>query len=111
MNVCQKDVVLLPYPFSDFEGEKVRPAIVVSNNDLNMKSEDCVMVPLTGVIKDESYSVLIKQENLAFGKLIKPSRARADKILAVDKSIIILRIGAINDRTFEEIKSEIGKIF
>ena len=38
MHINQKELVLLPYPFSDLEGTKVRPAIVVSNNSFNKKS-------------------------------------------------------------------------
>lgn len=34
MNVHQKEIVLLPYPFSDLEGKKVRPAVIVSNDKL-----------------------------------------------------------------------------
>lgn len=110
MNVQQKEIVLLPYPFSDLEGTKVRPAIVVSNNIFNRKSDDCIMVPLTTVIKDEPYSVIINQEDLTSGKLLKPSRVRADKIFTVEKDLIMMKICVINDKTFEKIKGEIVKI-
>jgi len=29
MNVSQKEIVLINYPFSDLEGKKVRPAIII----------------------------------------------------------------------------------
>ena len=67
------------------------------------------MVPLTTVIKDEPYSIIISQEDLASGKLLKPSRVRADKIFAVEKGLIIMKIGVINDKTFDNIKEEIVK--
>jgi len=111
MNVQQKEIVLLPYPFSDLEGTKVRPALIVSNNSFNKKSDDCIMVPLTTVIKDEPYSILINQEDLSSGKLLKPSRIRVDKIFTVEKNLIVMKIGAINDRTFEKIKDKISKLF
>ena len=110
MEVRQKEIVLLPFPFSDLERNKVRPAIVVSSNNLNSKSLDCIMVPLTSVIKEEPYSVLISQEDLISGRLMVPSRIRADKIFSVEKSLIIMRIGKINDKTFKIIKEEIIKI-
>jgi len=110
MNIKQKNIVLLPYPFTDLEGTKVRPAIVISNDNLNKKSDDCIMVPLTTVIKDEPYSILITQENLSSGKLLKPSRVRADKIFTVEKKLVMMEIGTINDTTFKRIKSEIAKV-
>ena len=111
MHVNQKEIVLLPYPFSNFEGTKVRPAIIVSNDFLNKKSADCIMVPLTSVIKDEPHSFVITQQDLSLGKLLKPSRLRVDKIFAVEKDLIIMKIGIINEKTFEKIKTEIIKMF
>jgi mRNA interferase MazF len=111
MTLKQKELVLLPYPFSDQEGSKVRPALIISNNSFNKKSEDCIMIPLTTVIKEVPYSVLINQENLTSGKLLKPSRIRIDKIFTIRQSLVRMKIGVINDSTFKEIKSEISKIF
>jgi mRNA interferase MazF len=111
MNVKQKELVLLPYPFSNMEGMKVRPALVISNDIFNLKSDDCLMVPLTSIIKNEPYSVLIEQQDLRAGKLIKSSRARLDKIFTVEKKLIIKKIGILNDKTFDEIKKEILKVF
>jgi mRNA interferase MazF len=111
MNIKQKEIVLLPYPFTDLERTKVRQAIVVSNDYFNRKSDDCVMVPLTTVIKDEPYSILINQEDLSSGKLLRPSRVRADKIFTVEKKLVMMKIGTVNNTTFEKIKSELTKIF
>ena len=111
MNIKQKDIVLLPYPFTDLEGTKVRPAMVVSNDIFNNKSADCIMVPLTSVIKDHPYSILINQIDLSSGKLLKPSRIRADKVFTVEKKLIIMKIGILNDKTFQNVKSELNKIF
>ena len=111
MILQQKELVLLPYPFSDQGGSKVRPAIVVSNDNFNKRCEDCVLVPLTTVIKDEPFSLMLNQDNLEFGKLLKQSRIRIDKIFTIKKSLIIMKIGKINDKTIEKIKFEISKVF
>ena len=111
MNVKQKEVVLLPFPFTDLKGKKVRPAIVISNDNFNNKSGDCIMVPITSVIRDEHYSILINQEDLSSGKLIRPSRIKIDKIFSVEKKLVIMKIGTINNELFERIKSELYKIF
>ena len=111
MQVNQKELVLLAYPFSNLEGTKVRPALVVSNNQFNKKSKDCVMVPLTTIIKDEPYSIIIEQENLSSGKLLKKSRIRADKIFSVEKELITMKIGELKHNSFEKIKKEIFNIF
>ncbi len=111
MNINQKDIVLLPYPFTDLQGAKVRPALVVSNDALNRKSEDCILVPLTTVLKEEPYSIIITPADLSFGKLIQQSRIRVDKIFSVQKRLIITRIGTLKEDIFEKVKDELGNIF
>ena len=110
MNISQREIVLLPYPFSNLEGTKVRPAVVISNNNFNKMSDDCVMVPLTTVIKNEPYSILVDQENLTSGKLLRSSRIRVDKVFAVEKKLVIMKIGIIDKETFGKIKFEFIKI-
>lgn len=111
MNVIQKEIVLLPYPFSDLENTKIRPALVVSNNNFNNKSKDCIMVPLTSVLNDEPFSVVITQSDLTAGKLIKTSRIKTEKIFAVQKNLIKLKIGILNNRAFDKVIKEIIKLF
>lgn len=111
MKVSQKELVLLPFPFSNLGETKFRPALVVSNDFFNKRGNDCILVPLTSVIKNEKFSVSINQENLNSGKLLKPSRIKTDKIFSIEKDLISMKVGTINDETFEKIKQEIYDIF
>ena len=111
MNLKQKEIVLLPFPFTDLEGSKVRPAIIVSNDYLNKRSDDCIMVPLTAVIKDAPYSTIINQEDMGSGKLVKPSMVRIDKIFTVEQKLAIMKIGSINNMIFTKIKNELIRMF
>jgi mRNA interferase MazF len=106
MNVSQKEIVLIPYPFSNMEENKVRPALILSNNLFNKKSDDCLLAPLTSAIKDEPYSVLIEQKDLASGKLVKLSRIRLDKLFVIEKNRIVFKIGILNEQSFSKVKKE-----
>ena len=107
MNAKQCDVVLLPVPFGDQTAIKVRPAIVVSNDRINAASDDLILVPLTSVIKDVPYSLIITQKSFSEGELIATSRARADKIFTAHKSLIRMKIGKIKSSVLAEIKQDI----
>ena len=111
MNINQKDLVLLPYPFSNLREKKVRPAIIVSNNNFNKMCSDCIVVPLTSVIKDEPFSIPLNQNDLSNGKLIKPSRIRVDKLFSVEKSVVQMKIGSVSDTFFDKLKSELIEVF
>lgn len=110
MKVSQKEIVLIPYPFSNLEEKKVRPALVISNNLFNNKSQDCLLAPLTSVIKDEPFSILIEQKNLNSGKLIRQSRVRLDKIFVIEKNKIVFKVGILNEQTFNLVKNEFHKL-
>ena len=111
MEIAQKDVVLLPFPFSDLGGKKFRPALIISNETLNKKSADCLMVPLTTVIKDEPYSIVIDDKDIKTGELANRSRVRVDKIFSVEKRLIVAKIATLKDETFERVKTELFKMF
>lgn len=110
MNIRQKDLVILPYPYTNHSRTKVRPAIIVSNDNIN-KTEDCIVAPLTTVIKESPYSIVISQEDMASGELVIPSRVRADKIVTIKKIMIHKVIGRIKEKTFEKIREELIKVF
>lgn len=107
MNLSQRDLILLEYPFSNLENKKIRPAIIISSNFYNQKSNDRLLVPLTSVLKEEDYSITIQQKDLSSGKLIKTSRIKVDKIFCANQQIIIKKIGSINEEVFEKIRKEI----
>lgn len=105
MKIYQKELVLISYPFSNLLYKKVRPALVISNDLFNKKSKDCILVPLTSNITEEPYSVIINQNNLEAGKLIKISKIRIDKIFSIEKNLIHMKIGKLNDETFDKVKN------
>ncbi len=68
-------------------------------------------MPLTSVIKQEPYSIILNQENLSSGKILTQSRIRADKIFCVDKELVKMKIGVIDENVLKKIKIELHKIF
>ena len=111
MNFKQKDIVLLPYPFSDLKRNKIRPGIIISKDEFNISSNDYLMMPLTTVIKNEPYSINIIQNDLSSGKLIRPSRIKIDKLFCVEKKIIIKKIGTLNDVIFDNLCKKLINLF
>ncbi|MHB1868174.1 MAG: type II toxin-antitoxin system PemK/MazF family toxin [Nitrososphaerales archaeon] len=53
--ISRRDIVLLTFPFSDLSGSKVRPAVVLSNDEHNAKFEDFIAVPMTSNLKNILY--------------------------------------------------------
>jgi mRNA interferase MazF len=102
--ISQRDIVLLSFPFSDLKYSKVRPALVVSNNQYNNKFEDFIAIPLTTNLKLREYAFLVTNKDLENGKLIVDSIIKIDRIFSVSKRLIRMNIGRINKETFNKIK-------
>ncbi|MCE2505634.1 MAG: type II toxin-antitoxin system PemK/MazF family toxin [Nitrosopumilaceae archaeon] len=106
----QRDIVLLPFPFSDLKQSKVRPVIVLSNDKYNKKYSDIVVVPLTSNLQKTDYDMLITNKNLEKGNLIADSRVKVDRIFSVEKKLIKMNIGKIDKQTFSKIRTLLSSL-
>ncbi len=106
----QRDIILTPFPFSNLEAEKVRPSIIISNNDYNKKFDDILVVPLTTNLNVRDYAILLSNADLEKGKLVKDSKIKADRVFSINKKFIKLIIGRINKEKFNSIKEMIYKL-
>ena len=107
----QGEIVLVPIPFTDLKDSKQRPALIISNDLHNSKVEDVVICGITSNIKDEEYSIMIEQKDMAEGNIYFLSRIKTDKIFTIHKNIIQKRIGKIKNEILVKVKEEIRKLF
>jgi mRNA interferase MazF len=110
MTVTQRDIVLLRFPFSELRGSKVRPALVISNNPYNSKSEDFIAVAITSNLKIRGYSIFLTNEDLERGNLIVSSKIKPDKIFSANKKLVRMNIGKVKNAIHEKTISSISEI-
>jgi mRNA interferase MazF len=106
----QREMVLIPIPFSDLKSKKRRPVIVISNDIYNQKTEDIVVVAVTSNIEQKDYTLLITQNDMEEGNLPKDSIIRVDKIYSLSQLIVVKRLGKIKQRTFEQIVTVLNSL-
>ena len=104
----QRDLLLVPFPFSDQSGRKVRPVIVISNNEFNSYSDDVIVVGVTSNISKDKYTINLTNNELDEGKLSTTCCIKVENVLKLDKELIIKKIGKINKETLKKI---IDKLF
>lgn len=104
----QKDLLLVPFPFSDQSGRKVRPVIVISNSEFNKYSDDVIVLGVTSNISKDKYTITLENRNLDEGKLSTKCCIKVENILKLDKELIIKKIGKINKET---LKNTIDKLY
>ena len=106
----QRDIVLLPFPFSDQTGLKVRPAIIISNDHFNKASEDLIVCAITSVIDKSKHSVLLDQKDIETGYLHQQSSIKVENILKIKKSIILKTIATVNKNVLTKVLDVLQKI-
>ena len=108
--ISQRDLLLVPFPFSDQLGKKVRPVIVVSNNKFNEHSEDILVIGVTSNITKDIYSLLLTNNDLDEGNLLVVCNIKVENILKVDKELVIKKIGKIKQEKLDQIIGILIKI-
>ncbi len=107
LNAFQRDILLVPFPFSDLSGQKVRPVVVISNDTFNTSSDDVLVCAITTTIKKQKYSILIDQTNIEEGNLHHSCCIKAESIVKISKKHIIKKIGKIDQNLFADVKRKI----
>ena len=106
----QKDIVLIPIPFTDLASQKKRPAIIISCDKYNETNEDIVVVALTSNIENRDFTVTLTNNDLENGTLKVTSMIRVDKIYTLNKSIVIRTFGRVKPDILIKIKDLILKL-
>jgi len=99
-------IVLVPFPFTDLSGNKVRPALIISTN---LKGGDVVVVFITSQTKSkEKHLVPITPD--AQNCLKAKSQIVCGKIATLDKKIILGEIGVISNTIEAAVNTELKRV-
>jgi len=102
----QKDVVLIPFPYSDLTLSKQRPALIISNEKIN-KMQDRVCCLITTKPHKDDLKITddcFEQGNLPFKSFIKPHR-----IFTIEESVIIKKLCKINNNLHNSVVNKINQ--
>ena len=100
MRFNQRDIVLIPFPYSDLSGTKQRPALIISNEVVN-KDEDricCLITSNPAMDGLEIYSPWFETGSLPFQSWIKPHR-----LFTIHEKIIKKKLCTINRTAHEKV--------
>jgi len=103
----QGDVVLVPFPFADLTGRKMRPAVIVSADP---QGGEIVLAFITSVLTNRSprgAEVEMLRSNAEFRRtgLKGDSLLRLDKLVTLSASLIFRRLGTVGPATEADINA------
>lgn len=106
MTYEQGSIVLLPFPFSDLEGMKKRPALVLSNADSQEKTGRFICMMITSAMPVNEYDIVIQK--LGSGRVIK---AKVNRVFTINQELVIKVLGKLEHSDFYTIFQAFFRLF
>jgi mRNA interferase MazF len=99
------DIVLIPFPFTDLSGNKLRPAVVLAEARL-----DLTVCFITSQLQwQEATDVLVQPRDP--NGIKKPSLIKLNKIATLDKALALGKIGVLNAVELTELNAKLKQLF
>jgi mRNA interferase MazF len=99
-------VVLVPFPFSDLSGSKLRPSLVLADAG----REDWILCQITSNPYGDPSAILITDDDFDKGSLQRQSYVRPTKLFTADNHLFVSQVGILKSNTLKEIISVIVKM-
>ena len=101
------DIVLIPFPFTDLSGVKVRPAVLLA---AHKKSNDIVVAFVTSKTTQGGQFNVILKPDWQNGLKVQ-STVLCDKIATLDCKVIVGKIGTCDTKIIHSIDVELKNVF
>jgi mRNA interferase MazF len=101
------EVVVLPFPQTNLQSGKRRPALVVAD----LPGDDLILCQITSQSRSDGFSILLTSTHFERGKLAIDSFIRCNRLFTVEHTVILYSAGKISNAKLEEAKTKIRQIF
>lgn len=108
MNYYKGDIVIVPVPFTDNEGYKLRPAVVISNDTVH-QTGDIMIVQITSKLKQDTLSIPVTNEDVT-EDLPAKSYIRVHKIFVLETRLIKGKVSSLKIAKYHELIQRINQI-
>ena len=103
ITVSQRDIVPIPFPYSDMNQQKRRPVIILSDSEYNSSNPDIICCAITSNPRNYAHSIDITNSDLESGTLMQDSRVKPTKVFTLEQNRIVKRLCKLNISKSKEI--------
>lgn len=111
INIKQRDIVLVPIPFSSLIENKKRPALIISNSKFHEGNEDFICCALTSNPQENTYCIEVNDSDIEEGNLDFKSKIKATKIFSLKKTLIQRTIARLNVEKTQKVLFKLNSYF
>ncbi len=99
-------VILVPFPFTDLAGQKVRPALVLHAS----KGEDCIVAFISSRKPGKKHAFEVPVAASRRNDLKQDSLIKCDKIATLQKKIVLGELGTLEREIMSATEDTLRKI-
>ena len=103
----QRQIVLVPFPYSDLSSTKRWPVLIVSNDSYNKTFNDGLVCVITSNLRKDEYSVSFRTMILRSGVLPESSVVKSHKLFTIHKDKIIKTFSLVKEELFNQVNEKI----
>jgi mRNA interferase MazF len=100
------DVVVAPFPYSDFSQVKIRPTLVIAV----LSGYDLVLCEITSQPVRNQYVIPINNTGFNTGSLNQDSNIRPEKVTTIERRLVRYKVGSLKQEKIEEVVRKIVDI-
>ena len=101
------EVVVLPFPQTNLQAGKRRPALVVAD----LPGDDLILCQITSQHRSDGFSILLTAADFERGRLAVDSFLRPNRLFTVEQSVILYAAGKVNPAKLQEARTRIRQLF
>jgi mRNA interferase MazF len=103
----QFDVIKVPFPFTDKNSSRQRPAVVISTKDYQINNNHCILAMITSA-RHSSWIDDIEITDLDLAGLDSPSIIRF-KLVSLEENLVLAKLGKLANRDIEKLSKTLKK--
>ena len=101
------EVVVLPFPQTNLQAGKRRPALVVAD----LGGDDLILCQITSQLRSDGNSIPLAIADFERGRLVTDSFIRPNRLFTVEQSVILYAAGRVKDSKLREVRAKIRDLF
>jgi mRNA interferase MazF len=100
------DVVVLPFPQTNLQPGKRRPALVVAD----LQGNDLILCQITSQAHHDFYSIELDQADFQTGKLLTRGFIRPNRLFTVEQSIVLYSAARVTTVKLDETLAKLRQL-
>ncbi|WP_114783143.1 type II toxin-antitoxin system PemK/MazF family toxin [Botryobacter ruber] len=109
MTYNRGDVVWIKFPFTDLTQQKLRPALIISNQVVN-RTGDYILVQITSKERNDVLSIRINDNNYSEAPLLVQSYLRLQKIFTLHESLLSGKQTAVTEDFIADVVNSVNTL-